>query len=840
MSTEHSPEMKFDIGHVLFIDIVGYSKGLINQQSESLQKLKEIVRGTEQFRIAEAEDRLLRLPTGDGGALVFRNNPEAPVLCAMEIAQALKSSPELRVRMGIHSGPVNEISDLNEQANIAGAGINMAQRVMDCGDAGHILLSRHVAEDLEHYPRWKPYLHEIGECEVKHGIRVCLVNLYTDELGNAEVPGKFRKAKAVRTAKLWKIAVSVLLITLLVTGGLYYYSRQSKRLTDKDTIVLADFTNATGDPVFDGTLRQGLGSQLEQSPFITLISDQRIAQTLALMSEPKDAPLTPELARQVGQRIGSAANIEGSISMLGSEYVVGLKAINCRTGDLLAQEQVTANGKEQVLKALGPAASSLRRKLGESLASIQKYDALPEDVTTPSLEALQAYSLGIKAFDVTNDLVAAIPFFQRASTLDPNFAMAYLRMAECYQPQGEMAAATENARKAYQLRDRTSDREKLHISTFYEYVVNGNLEATRKACDLFAQTYSRDEDAQLYLWLVYTGLGDYEKAHRAAQEAFRINPASGNNLVNLMYADQWLNRLAEARSTLQDARAHHVDSPWIALIVYTLDFLQHDAVGMEQQTSPAMGIPGIEDQMLFLESETAACGGEFTKARELTRRAVDSARRAQEKETAAEYLGHSAVREAIVGSSAVAKEDAQSAIAEINGKNAGGFSAIAFALTGDAADANRLIDDLGTRFSQDTFVQFDYLPMARAALALATGNAADAVKALAAASPYELGHTNNDFTFALYPVYLRGESYLAAKNGSAAITEFQKILDHSGVVGNEPIGALAHLGLGRGYALSGDSTKAKTAYQDFFALWEDADPDIPILKEAKTEYAKLP
>jgi eukaryotic-like serine/threonine-protein kinase len=840
MSSEHSSDVKFEIGHVLFIDIVGYSKLLITEQSKQIQKLKEVVRGTEQVRIAEVESKLLRLPTGDGGALVFRNSLEASVLCALEIARALKGHHELRVRMGIHSGPVNEITDLNAQANIAGAGINVAQRVMDCGDAGHILLSKRVADDLEHYPRWLAYLHDLGECEVKHGHKLSLVNFYDGEIGNREVPQKFRQAKRAEAKKVWKIAALIVLVILLIAGGIFYRSHHTKVLSDKDTIVLADFSNTTNDPVFDGTLRQGLGSQLEQSPFLSLISDQRIAQTLALMSQPKDARLTSELARQVGQRIGSAASIEGSISMLGSEYVVGLKAVNCRNGDLLAQEQVTANGKEQVLKALGQAASSLRRKLGESLASIQKYDALPEDVTTPSLEALQAYSLGIKAFDVTNDLVAAVPFFQRASTLDPNFAMAYLRMAECYQPQGEMAVAAEYARKAYQLRDRTSDREKLHISTFYEYVVTGNLEATRKACDLFAQTYSRDEDAQLYLWLVYAGLGDYEKAHRAAQEAFRINPASGNNLVNLMYADQWLNRLAEARSTLQDARAHHVDSPWIALIVYTLDFLQHEGVDMDRQAAAAMGIPGIEDQMLFLESETAACGGEFTKARELTRRAMDSARRAQEKETAAEYLGHNAVKEAIVGNFAVAKEDAQSAIAEINGKNAGGFSAVAFALTGDAANANRLIDDLGKRFSQDTFVQFDYLPMARASLALTAGNAGDAVKALAVASPYELGHTNNDFTFALYPVYLRGESYLAAKDGSAAITEFQKILDHSGVIGNEPIGALAHLGLGRAYALSGDSAKAKTAYQDFFALWKNADPDVPILKEAKTEYAQLP
>jgi tetratricopeptide (TPR) repeat protein len=839
MPNETSSDVKFEIGHVLFIDIVGYSKLLINEQSEQIQKLKEIVRGTEQVRLAEAEGKLLRLPTGDGGALVFRNSVEAAVLCAIETTKELKKYPEVKVRMGVHSGPVNEITDLNAQANIAGAGINTAQRVMDCGDAGHILISRRVAEDLEHYPRWKPYLHELGECEVKHGHKVSLVNFYDDEIGNRETPQKFRQARAARATKQWKVAVTALILILIVAAGLYYYSRQSKPLTDKDTIVLADFTNTTGDPVFDGTLRQGLGSQLEQSPFLSLISDQRIARTLALMSQPKDARLTPELARQVGQRIGSAASIEGSISMLGSEYVVGLKAVNCRTGDLLTQEQVTANRKEQVLKALGPAASSLRRKLGESLASIQKYDALPEDVTTPSLEALQAYSLGMKAYDVTSDFVAALPFFQRASTLDPNFAMAYLRLAECYQPQGELTIAAEDARKAYQLRDRTSDREKLHISTFYEYVVTGNLEAARRACDLFAQTYSRDEDARLYLWLIYTGLGDYEKANRAAQDAFRINSASGNNLVNVMYAAQWLNRVAEAKSALQDARTHDVDSPWVALVVYMLDFLQHDSVGMEQQASAATGIPGVEDQMLFLESETAAYGGEFTKARERTRRAVDSARRAQEKETAAEYLGHNAVRAAIIGSSAVAKEDAQSAIAEINGKNAEGFSAIAFALAGDAANANRLIDDLGKRFSQDTIVRFEYLPMARAGLALTTGNAANAVAALTVASSYELGHTNNDFTFALYPVYLRGQSYLAAKDGSAAVTEFQKILDHSGVIGNEPIGALAHLGLGRACALSGNSAKAKTAYQDFFALWKNADPDVPIVKEAKAEYAKL-
>src|SRR5450432_1599437 len=840
MPSDPPSEIKFEIGHVLFIDIVGYSKLLITEQSEQIQKLKEIVRGTEQFRLAEAQGKLLRLPTGDGVALVFRNTSEAPVLCALEIAKALKNPPELRVRMGIHSGPVNEITDLNAQANIAGAGINIAQRVMDCGDAGHILLSRHVAEDLEHYPHWKPYLHELGECEVKHGHKVSLVNFHDDESGNREMPRKFRQAKAARATKFWKIAVAALLVILIGVGGLYYYSRQSKALTDKDAIVLAEFTNTTGDPVFDGTLRQGLASQLEQTTFLALISDSTIAHTLTLMSKPKDARLTSELAREVGQRLGGAAIIEGSISALGSQYVLSLKALNCQSGNLLAQEQETASGKEQILKALGQAATRLRRKLGESLASVQKYDALPEDTTTSSLEALQAYALGNKATDIENDYLAAIPFFQRAVSLDPNFAMAYLSLGLCYQPQGELTLAAEYTRKAYELRERASDHEKLGIAAFYEIVVTGNLEAARRAYELLAQTYSRDENAEIYLWFVHIAFGDYQKADAAAQRGFEINPVSSNNYVSLIYCDQWLNRLDQAKATAQQSRSNKLDSPWFPIILYVVDFLQHDAAGMEQQATATVGTPGVEDQMFFLESETAAYGGQFGKARELTREATVSARRAQEKETAAEYQGHNSLREALVGKEDWAKDDAQAALAEVKGKHGEGFSTIAYALAGDTASADNLIADLAKRFPQDTVVQTQYLPMTRASLALNRGDGTAALDALSAASAYELGHTNDDFTFALNPVYLRGEAYLAAKNGTAAAGEFQKILDHSGVVGNEPIGALAHLGLGRAYALSGDSTKAKTAYQDFFALWKNADPDVPILKEAKAEYAKLP
>jgi class 3 adenylate cyclase len=408
MSEEEKAKLRLEIAHVLFIDIVGYSKLLINEQSEQIQKLKEIVRGTEQVRSAEAEGKLLRLPTGDGGALVFRNSPEAPVLCALEISKALKSHPELCVRMGIHSGPVNEVTDLNEQANIAGAGINLAQRVMDCGDSRHILLSKRVADDLEHYPHWQPLLHSLGECGVKHGHKVSLVNLYDDEIGNPATPLKLRKAKAVRRTRLSTVSIAALLVLLLIIGGVYYRLRQTRPLTDKDTVLLADFANSTGDPVFDATLRQGLAVQLEQSPFLGFVPDSQISQTLSLMGRSIETKLTPEIARELCQRIGSKAFIVGSIASLGTQYVVGLRAVNSRSSATIAEEQVQASAKEKVLDALSRGATKLRQKLGESLSTLQKFDTPLEQATTTSLEALQAYSLGMKSLVGRGDNAAAL------------------------------------------------------------------------------------------------------------------------------------------------------------------------------------------------------------------------------------------------------------------------------------------------------------------------------------------------------------------------------------------------------------------------------------------------
>jgi tetratricopeptide (TPR) repeat protein len=640
--------------------------------------------------------------------------------------------------------------------------------------------------------------------------------------------------------KLGSYVAAAILLAALLSGFYYRWRHQTvARLTEKDTIVLAEFTNTTGDPIFDGTLRQGLSAQLEQSPFLNLLSDERVAQTLALMAQTKDARLTRELAREVCQRTASAASIEGSISSLGTQYVVGLKAVNCLSGDVLANEQATATGKEQVLKALGEAATKIREKLGESLASVQKYDEPAENVTTPSLEALQAYTLGYQVEIVKNDNPDAVAFFQRAISLDSNFAMAYARLGNTYSNMGQTARAAENNRKAYELRGRVGERERFYIVSHYELEAVGNIEAGRKTCELWAQTYPRDAIPPVLLSAIYGGVGDYDKALAASQEALKVDPGSGLVYANLVGNYLNVNRLDEARTTAQEAQAHNLDSPGVHSSLYIIDFLQHDAAGMERESATLMGKPGFEDSMLDAESDTAANAGQFSKARELTRRASGSAQRADEKETAAAYEAEAAVREALVGNMSQAKQGTTAALALSTGRDVEALSAIALALAGDSAQAMRLANDLAKRFPEDTIVQSDYLPMIHAVAAIQSGSPTKAIEALAPAAPYELGGPAQSVAFALYPVYLRGETYVSAHQGAAAAAEFQKILDHHGVVLNEPIGALAHLGLGRAYAMSGDAAKAKGAYQDFLALWKDADPDIPILKEAKAEYAKL-
>ena len=638
-------------------------------------------------------------------------------------------------------------------------------------------------------------------------------------------------------AWIWSVGVGVL--ALLAVGFIYWRSRQSAKLTEKDTLVLADFSNTTGDSVFDGTLRQGLSAQLEQSPFLNILSDERVAQTLAMMAQPKDARLTRELAREVCERTGSAATLEGTISSLGSQYVIGLKAVNCRTGDSLAEEQVTANGKEQVLKALGDASSHMREKLGESLASVKKFDVPAENVTTSSLEALQAYSLGYDAQNTRSDFAAAIPHFQRATSLDPNFAMAYGRLATSYGGIGEATRAEENIRKAYELRDRVSEREKFYIESHYEGYATGNIENGRRIYESWAQAYPRDEVPPTNLGVLYSATGDYEKSLAAAQEALKLDPSSGLSYANLVNTYINVNRLDEAQATAQEARSHNLNVPFLDIFLYMVAFLQRDTAGMQREAAATMGKPGFEDFMFYLESDTAAYGGQFGKARELMRRAVDSAQKADEKETAAYYQAVAAVREGVVGNAGEAKQQAQAALKLSNGKDVEAVATIALAMAGDTAEGNRLSAELAKRFPQNTMVQSSYLPTVRGAGELWAKRPDRAIEELKTAAPYELGTPYTGGTFAMWPVYLRGEAYLALREGPAAAAEFQKIVDRPGVALNQVTAALAHLGMGRAYALSGDKAKARGAYQDFFALWKDADPDVPVLKEAKAEYGKL-
>jgi serine/threonine protein kinase/predicted Zn-dependent protease len=635
------------------------------------------------------------------------------------------------------------------------------------------------------------------------------------------------------------LASAALLLAVLVAAFFFWHrSASAAKLTEKDTIVLADFTNTTGDPVFDGALRQGLSSQLEQSPFLNLLSDDRIAQTISLMAQSKDARLTHELAREVCQRTASAATIEGSISSLGSQYVLGLKAVNCRSGDLLAEQQVTANGKEQVLKSLSDAATTIRAKLGESLASVQKYDAPPDLVTTPSLEALQAYSLGYQTMSTKGDFVAAIPFFQRAIQLDPNFAMAYARLSTNYSNLSEDARATDAIRKAYALRERVSEREKLYIVSHYEGTFTRNWEAGRNAYELWAQTYPRDDVPPSNLSVLYANMGEYDKALAAGLKAMSLTP-DGVSYANLCGGYVTRNRLDEAKATAQEALARNVDAPYLHLAVYQIAFLQHDPAGMQREVALLAGKPGWEDQSLVYQAQAIAYGGELTKARELWRRAIDSAQRADSKDRAAGYQALSALLEAVVGNMALAKRQAQAALVLSSDRDVQAIAAVALGLAGDVSSATRSADQLAKLFPQDTAVQSVYVPMMRAAASLSNAQGAKALEELAPVVPYELGISQSFVGLSLYPVYLQGQAYLLTKQGAAAAAEFQKILDHWGIAPNDPVHAFARLALARAYALSGDSAKARSAYQDFLALWKDADPDIPILKQAKAEYAKL-
>ena len=638
--------------------------------------------------------------------------------------------------------------------------------------------------------------------------------------------------------KIW-LASSVVAVVVVALGASLVWRQHSPRLhalTASDTIVLADFINTTGDAVFDDTLKQALTVQLEQSPFLNIVSQTKVQDTLRLMGRSADARLTPELGRELCQRTGSKALLFGSIGSLGSQYVIGMTATGCGDGNLLAIEQIQAANKEDVLKALGKASSSLRSKLGESLSSVQKFDAPIEEATTPSLEALKAYSLGVKAhFRV--DYPSAVAFFQRAIMLDPNFAMAYGDLAIVYDNTGESKREAESLQKAYELRDRVSDRERLFLTSSYQHGLLGDLESARKTYEIWTEMYPRDFLPWNRLGTVYDAVGDHEKAIVSYKESLRRDP-TGLVYANLIAEYRNLNQFDEAKATAREAEARHLDIPVIHRDLYKVAFLEHDAGGMEREAAVLLSQPNwhIVRMEANLESEAAAFAGQFGKARELTRRAISLAERDGDKELAANDQACSALPEALVGDLLVAKREAKAALALSNGKDIEICSALALGMAGERVQAARLAADLARRYPQDTIMQSVNLPTIHAVVTMQGGTIKDnekAITTLAAAAPYEFGAWEG------FPVYLRGLAYLDSHQPPSAVIEFRKILDHPGIVGIDIVGPLTRLQLGRAYAMFGDTTKAKVAYQDFLTLWKDADPDIPILKEAKAEYAKL-
>ena len=658
---------------------------------------------------------------------------------------------------------------------------------------------------------------------------------------------------AVRVAKVWRIAVPVLLVPLLVAGGLYYRSHQrSTRLAEKDTIVLADFSNSTGDAVFDDTLKTALSVSLRQSPFLNLLSDDGVGATLKLMTRPANTPLTPEVTREVCQRVHSKAYIAGSIATLGTEYVLALKAVNCQNGDTLAQEQVTAASKEKVLDALGGAASKLRGELGESLATVQKFDVPLEQATTSSLEALKAFSLGRKANN-ERGAAAALPYDQRAIELDPNFAMGYKALGSDYTTLSELGRASDYFTKAFQLREHASEREKLAITASYYDTVTGELEKAVQTYQQMIENYQPDASWCNNLGTDFAAQGQYEKATEMTRQALRLAPDRVSSYVNLANDALSLQRFDEARESVHEAQVRKLDDYILHDVLYAVAFLGADSAAMAEQQHWSAGKPEYENFGLALASDTEAFSGHLGQARELTKRAVVSAIQADSKESGAIWQTNAALQQAAYGNAAEARQSAAEAL-KLAPASLGVESeaALAFAMTGDAARAESLAQDLEKRFPLDTQMQSLWLPAIEAQLALNGDrkNPAAALNALQAASPIELGSISfvNNIS-CLYHVYIRGEAYLAAGQGNAAAAEFQKIIDHSGIVWNCWTGALARLGVARANALQARTSQGADAevarvraladYKDFLTLWKDADPDIPILKEAKAEYAKL-
>jgi eukaryotic-like serine/threonine-protein kinase len=657
--------------------------------------------------------------------------------------------------------------------------------------------------------------------------------------GSARLPTTTARLTGLESSKRWKIFVPAVMGVAALTVGLYWYLQRAPKLTQEDTLVLAEFTNATGDPVFDDTLKQAISVQLAQSPFLSILSTARTRATLRLMAKPPSTALTPDVASDLCQRAGSKAYISGSIASLGSQYVIGLEATNCKTGDPVAQEQVTAENKEQVLKALDQAAAKLRAKLGESLSTVEKFDAPLDQATTPSLEALKALSVGVRTIQEKGS-AAAVPYFKHAIELDPNFAAAYQALGISYSNLREPGLANENLQKAYDLRDKVSEREKFRVSGTYYLLVTGELEKAVQTYEMWAQTYPRNSEPFGNLGVDYTYLGQYEKGIAASLEDLRMNPGSAAAYTNLVGLYPSVNRLQDAKAQYQQAIAHKVDNPFLHGNRYGVAFLENDTAEMQQQVAAASGKAG-EDVLLSFASDTEAFYGRLANARRLSQRAIDSAHSNDSKETAAAWRMNSALREAEFDNASRSRQEITAALVDAPTRDVTILAALALARLGEIDQAERMAHGLAERFPLNTAINRYWLPAIYASIEIRRHNPEKALEDLRTTSPYELASPLPQFEVggSLYPVYVRGEAYLLLHQGKEAAAEFQKFLDHRGIAMNSPLGALARLQLGRAHALLGENIKSRAAYQDFLGLWKDADADIPILVTAKAEYTKL-
>jgi serine/threonine protein kinase/tetratricopeptide (TPR) repeat protein len=636
----------------------------------------------------------------------------------------------------------------------------------------------------------------------------------------------------------WKAVLFAAAMLLLVSVGTYYLGR-SPKLTDTDTIVLADFANSTGDPVFDGTLRQGLTVQLEQSPFLSLISDERIQKTLTLMNEPPDARLTPALAGEICERTGSAAVLAGSVASLGTQYVVGLRAVQCGSGKLLDAEQAQATRKEDVLNALGQIASRFRTRVGESLATVREHNTPLAEATTSSLEALKTYSAAAK-IHLTTDSAAAQPLYKRAIELDPNFALAYADMGETYGELGESDLSAEYLTKAYALRNRVSDAEKFYLTVTFDIRTTGDLEDAQQQCEAWAQAYPREARALgLPAAFMEPVFAKYQRSIDDGRRSVELDPDLSFSYYNLAGSYVLLGRFDDAESVLRLAAERKLDRS-DSSEQYEIDFLKGDEAGMKREVALAESRPKLDSGFPVHEAFAVAYSGHLQQARELSQRGLDIAQQSGQRERAAGFEAAAAVREALFGNDDAAKRSAEAALADSKDREVEYGAAFALALAREFAWTQSLADDLEKRFPKDTCVKFEYVPELRALLALNRSDPAKAIELLQAAAPYELGIPRSTFHAyfgTLYPIYVRGQAYLALHQGVQAAQEFQKILDRPFIVASDPVGALARLQLARAYAMLGDTVKAKAAYQNFLTLWKDADPGIPILQKARKELA---